>query len=254
MSIIINGKVYTGNVTVVNGRVINSNTSDNFKEFNEIKRTLSNGICNITIESDVNVNICASDTNEIVAHLHGSCASDIDINLTMKISFKEVKICAQSNSDNNTNMSIISDSCIIINSSTSFCANDLTLDVKLPIKEFEKLFVESKNSNINILSSVKANTIEVNSKNGNIDVSAIFKNLNIDCKNGNIDIDSEAHSDVNLNLSSKNGNINTVIENIGISSISVVSKNGNCKNNPRLKGAYIASGCITSKNGNIRFR
>lgn len=256
--VIINGKVYHGNVTIVNGRVIDGNScgDSSNKKFDETKKESATGINQITINSDINVKVSACNTNDVTAHLHGSAITDGDLKLSVARFGDEIQVSVKSEetSISYSNMSIISKSSVVINNFTFGSNSGLALDVQIPMKAFEKLSVESKNANIDVKSSVNANTITVDSKNGNIDLSAMFQILNLNCKNGNVNVDSEATCNVRLNVSSKNGNVDVTLGNIGISKVSVDSKNGSYKNNPRLKGIYTASGYITSKNGNTRFR
>lgn len=261
--VIINGKVYGDNVTIVNGRVITGKPCDDSacKKFDETKKESANGVNRITIDSNVNVKVSTCDTNEITAHLHGSAIMDNDLELSVTKRGDEIRVSVEtdgvSNSYNNMSIisgnSIISQSAVVINNFGSGSNGGLMLDVQIPAKAFEEISVESTDANIDVSSSVNANSITAESKNGNIDVSATFQNLTVECKSGNVDVDSEAHCNVKLNVTSKNGNVDVTIGNIGTSNVSVASKNGNCKNNPKLRGIYTVSGCVTSKNGNAKF-
>ncbi len=252
----INGKIYSGNVTIVNGQVISGDLYEDTssKKFDETKRESANGVKRITIESSVKVNVTACNTTkDITAHLHGSAITNGDIKLSMIKNGDEVYLSAETvgNSINYNNMSIFGESSIVINRSSY--GSGLVLDIQIPNKPLEKISVECKNSSINIQSPVTANTITVNSKSGNVNVSAIFQALTVDCKNGNIKVQSEAYCDVILNIASKNGNADVSIGDIANSKVSVDSKNGSCKNSPSLNGRYTASGNVTSKNGNVKF-
>lgn len=257
---VINGKVYKGNVTIVNGRVIGEDSCNDSgkKEFDETKVESANGISRITVDSNINVIVSASNTSDVVAHMHGSAITDDNLNFSMQKLDNEIKISvvAADSSSGCNNVSIVSIGAF--NCSFSNCSfaeySDLVLAIQIPSREFENLSVESKNGNIEITSSVKANTISVESKNGNIDVSSCFQTLNVEAKNGNVAIDSEATCNVSLAVVTKNGNVNVSLGNIGTSEVSVNSKNGNCINSPRLGGKYAVFGYITSKNGNARFR
>lgn len=254
---IINGKVYYGNVTIVNGQVISGETSNDTssKKFDKTKKESANGINRISINSAlVAVKVSACSANEITAHLHGSAIMDSDITLSLTKVNDEVKISVIPNGASNCNtMSVIMGNSVVLNNINSCGSNDLTIDVIIPSKVFEKLYIQSENSNIDVSASVNAKNIELYNKNGNIDVDASFQSLNIDCKNGNINVDSEATCDVRLDIYSKNGNADVFISNIGVSTVSVDSKNGNSKNTPRLKGSFTAIGYVTSKNGNANF-
>lgn len=235
---IINGKVYRGNVTIVNGWVISGDSYNDSvsKKFDETKKESANGVDRITIDSDVNVKVSACNKSDVIAHLHGSAILDGELDFSLTRVGDEIRVSVKSNG------------------SYLISCSSLTIDVQIPARAFEKLYVESKNADIDVASSVSANTITVDNKNGNIDVSAIFQALNLECKNGNVDVNSEARCDVRLDVTSKNGNVDVSLGNIGTSKVSVDSKNGGCKNNPRLSGKYTASGYIISKNGNARFQ
>lgn len=255
--IIINGNVYHNNGTIVNERVISGDSCDDSacKKFDETKKESANGVNRITVDSDVNVKVSACNTNDVTAHLHGSAIMDGDLELSVTRVDDEIRVSVQGKSSSITcnSMLIISVSSVVINNFSSGSTGGLTLDVQIPARAFDKLSLESKNANIDVASSVNANTITAYNKNGNIDVSATFQVLNAECKNGNIDVDAEARSDVKLDVTSKNGNVDVSLGNIGTSRVSVDSKNGSCKNNPRLRGSYTATGYITSKNGNAKF-
>lgn len=256
---IINGKVYKGNVTIVNGRVIGEETcNDSKKEFDETKVESANGVNRITIDSNINVTVSASNNSDVVAHMYGATITDDNLSLSMQRLENEIgiSVVAANSSSGCSNMSIVSIGAI--NSTISECSfvedNSLVLSVQIPSRAFEKLSVESKNGSIEITSSVKANTISVESKNGNIDVSSNFQTLNVEAKNGNVTIDSEATCNVGLGVVTKNGNVSVSLGNIRTSEVSVNSKNGNCINSPRLGGKHTVFGYITSKNGNASFR
>lgn len=256
--VIINGKVYDDNVTIVNGRVINGNSCDDSacKKFDETKKESANGVNRITIDSNVNVKVSACDTNEITAHLHSSAIMDSDLELSVTRRGDEIRVSTETAGVSNSynNMSIISgNSTVVINNFSTGSNGGLTLDIQIPTKAFERISAEITNANIDVSSSVNANSITVESKNGNVDVSATFKTLTIECQNGNVDVDSEAYCNIKLNVTSNNGNVDVTIGNIGTSNVSVDSKNGRCKNNPKLIGVYTVYGYITSKNGNAKF-
>lgn len=255
--IIISGKKYGSDVTIVNKRIVTGKHCDTSfcRKFNKIEKQLTDGVNRITINSNVNLNVklFACDTNEMSAHLHGSAIIDSSLELSVTRHSDEIRVSAETDCILNSynNMPINSQCTVAINSLGS--NESLVLDVQIPIRVFKKISVESTCANINVDSSVIANSITVENKNGNISVSAIFQDLTIECKNGNVDIGSEACCNVNLNVISKNGNIDVTIENIGTSYISLKSENGRCKNNPKLRGVYTVSGYIISQNGNVKF-
>lgn len=256
---IINGKVYHGNITIVNGRVIEGISCDNIprKMFDETKSESASGVKRIIIVSDVDVKVSTSNQNEVTAHLHGEANTDVDLKPYLTRLGDEIRISVESEEDSNIHrtISMISVGSVMINeSSFSSYSDNLTLDVQIPTKVFEELSVEGKNANIDVYSSVNANNIALFNKNGNSHVLATFQVLSIHSKNGNVKVNSEAHCDVGLNITNKNGNVDVTIGNIATSEIVAESKNGNCHNNPRLKGRYTLFGNVKSKNGNVRIR
>ena len=131
--------------------------------------------------------------------------------------------------------------------------NDLIMEVQISAKAFKTISVEGTDAKINIASSVIANSIAAKSENGNIDVTGTFQYLTIESMNGNVKVASNARCNVNLNVKSRNGNVDVTIGRIGASEVFVTSKNGKCKNNPKMNFIYSVSGCIKSKNGNVKF-
>ena len=94
----INGKIYSGNVTIVNGQVISGDLYEDTssKKFDETKRESANGVKRITIESSVKVNVTACNTTkDITAHLHGSAITNGDIKLSMIKNGDEVYLSAE---------------------------------------------------------------------------------------------------------------------------------------------------------------
>lgn len=276
---IINGKIYGDNVTIVNGRVINRDDDSAYKKFDEIKKVSAREINNITINSNVNVKISASETNEVTAHLHGSAIMNSELKFSVIKLGDKIQVCVETEGNLNSSSSMTTISIgtiffkntVVMNNGGIISGEGLVLDIKIPVKAFKKICVESRDGNIDIAASVNADTILIESENGNVDVSASLnaltienKNgsvdvsaslnaLTIECKNGNIDVDLDVNSNVTLNVNSKNGNVDVAIGNIRTCNVWIDSKNGKCKNNPKLRGQYTVSGYVTSKNGNVKF-
>ncbi len=246
------------------------------KKFDEIKKKTANGVKRITIDSNVNVKVSASNTNEVTAHLHGSIISDQNLNFSVEKQRNEILVSVKSKgtSISSRYMSVASGCSVVINNCSVGGKGGLTLDIQIPDKTFEKLSIEVKYGNIDINSYVRASAITVDSKYGNInigsdvnadiinidnahgsiDLSSTFQTLGINCQHGSIDVDSEACSDVRLDITCQYGNADVTLGNIGNSKVSVNTKYGNCKNNPKLKGIYTASGYIEVRYGNAKFR
>lgn len=252
MSIIINGKEFHGNVTIVNGRVIEEDSFEGSKtkKIDETKRKKADGVRNIYITSNIDVRISASETNFVTAHMYGEAVMNGGFKLFVKQILDEIQISVEP--EDSANRSIVLGSSIIIKNCNVLNNNRLILDVQIPEKEFEKIFIHTVNSEIDVETSVKARAITATSKNGDINVSARFFHLDIECTNGNVDVNAKAHNDIYANIVSTNGNIDLELTNIGVSDISPYSMNGSIKNRAKREGTYTASGYVSSLNGNIR--
>ena len=254
--IIMNGKIYYGNIIIANGRVIGIPCDlSGMKEFDEIQSESVDSIRRVTINSDVNVKVSACSSKNISAHLHGAAITDGDIALSISRLGGEIRVWANLISNDTSVINCIDSSSISIKNPILVDADvGLTLDVEIPIDFYGKLSIESENACVDVMSAVYAQDIKIEGKNGNISLSASFQNLNIYCKNGNVDVDSDAKCDITLNITCKNGNTNVAIGNLSKSDLVVNTENGRSKNTPLLGGKYTVSGFISCKNGNAKFR
>lgn len=253
--IIINQQTCRESVTIVNGRVVaGEGANDDCRtQFDKRETADCNGIKKIDIRSNVIVKIQAERARkDIEAHLHGNINKKAEPKFFVTRNGDKLLIAVESSAANSSgNVFGDSDIQIVINNSGN---EGLILDILIPSCVFEEIVIDNKSTDINVMDTVNAERISINSSNGDVDVSATFQQLCIDQKNGNIDVDSKALSDVKLDITSRNGNIDVSIDNIGKAQVLVESKNGICRNRPRLKGQYTACGNIVSKNGNLRFK
>ena len=246
------------------------------KKFDKTKKATANGVNRITIDSNVNVNLFASNTNDITAHLYGEVAIDCEPKFCIEQHDDEIFISVKSNgtSIHSNSICVAYASSAVVNNYSIVGNSGLTLDVEIPSKTFEKLSIGAKHANISISSIVTANAIVIDQKHGDInvtsnvtagiisvtnahgdvDLSATFHTLQIDCKHGDIDVDSVACSDTKLAIACRHGDVHVTLDNIRNSTVSVDTKHGSYKNNPKLKGMFNASGSITVKHGNAKFR
>lgn len=202
---------------IVNGKVINgSNNNPTSKKFNKTKREASQGVNCISIDSNIiNVNVSTTDTDYIIAHLHGSAITDNDIDLSVTRDNNNIKISAQFEPNYvSTNFGFSSTTVVNMNNSEG-----LILDVKIPYKVFNGFHFQSSNANIAIDSSVKFNSVIVNTKDGKVDLSAAFQYALIDSHNGDITINSESRCDtINVKTHNAKTNISTPFNNLYITS------------------------------------
>ena len=253
---------YNKSKVIINSKVIKGNSNAEVKKFNEMLTKSSSGISNIYIQSDVVVNLKATNTNDITAYLHGEAICngiDFDITSTMN----SVTISTKFNSNPivlNGNVNNISCSNVIINGSSisigGCISSNLVLDIEIPMKLFESIRMQTHNASIKIDNSISVNLISVSCHNGKIEIFSPFEQLSINTHNGSIFINSYAETNPTLNISAHNGSINIKLPNVDTSKIYTKTINGSCSNSLRMNKSlnceYIASGSITTHNGSIR--
>ena len=244
---------------IINGKVIKGSSNAEVKKFNEMLAKSSSGISNIYIQSDVVVNLKATNTNDITAYLHGEAiCNDIDFDITstmdmVTISAKFDSIVLNGNTNN------FSCSNIVINGSSMSiigCASsNLVLDIEIPMKLFESIHMQTHNASIKISNYISVNLISVSCHNGKIEIFSLFERLDIHTHNGSIFVDSYVKTNPKLNISAHNCSINVNLPNVDTSRIHTKTINGSCSNSLRssksLNCRYIASGFITTHNGSI---
>jgi len=234
--IIINGKVI-GQI-ISNGRAVTTNLTDT-KTVDVTKTETAYSTLSLNISSQLaNINISTWDNDNVQARLHGNISKGQNISLNMSKAYKKIKI------------SVDIDAC-----SDAFCiANNLELDIQVPLKLFEEVIIKSHNGNIS-LKSLSTSIVAASCNNGNISCYILPKNLFLSTKNGNVILKATAVKDSNLELNSKNGNISVKLNNISRSTVDVSSPNGlhtmSCSHSKA--GLYAVSGNVSTKNGNISF-
>ena len=231
------------------------NYNEKSKKISETKKVCADKINSIRIHSDISdIKISACNTNQITATLNGKVITNREIDFYVIQIKDEIRICVnldESEKSNNINISNCNAK-IVINCNV-IKTEGLTLDVKIPYKKFELLYIISKNGEVDVTSNVNVKKLDIYDKNGDTKVEAILKSLSIECKNGSIKVDTEAKDNVDLNICSKNGDVDVRISNIGKANVDIYTKNGTSKNKHKLDGSYTATGSISSKNGDVRF-
>ena len=244
---IINGKYYSNNVTIINGQVIEDSSCADAKNIDELKKESVKGIKRIYINTkNVAVNVLPCDSKEITAHLHGSIITNGEIKFSVERKKDEIYISVIEVLGS-ANMSIFYNT--IVKQSL-----ELVLDVMIPSITVEYLRLQSLNGSLNVGELVCANKISINNINGDSVSNGNCKQLEIGSKNGGIKIVVDAKKDINLDIFNTNGKIEVRLSNIAVFNAILDSKNGNVKNKAQLDGKYKVTGRITSQNGNIKIK
>ncbi|MBQ8043640.1 MAG: DUF4097 family beta strand repeat protein [Clostridia bacterium] len=234
---------------IINGKVIrgDDNTSKPFDEKQEILATDATRINIISHMADIRIS--PYDGNCVIAHLHGRVNDEKDSSLQVTKNHNEITVSVITK-----NNSYVISSTVICGNSSICIGSSLSLDILIPFTTFEKLNVQSENSDVNISSNVRATELCVASKNGDINVEASCEFFEIQSENGDIDVDATVHCNAVLAIETKNGDVLVHLDNIKTSDVSVTSQNGSIKNRPKLSGTYNVTGYIRSKNGDVKFK
>ena len=147
----INGIIITGNarvgnnIVIINGNVVSGNSSYQTQKIDERKFQSAENVESISVHSSVcNVNIFATDSPRIEAHLHGEASIDGKVDFDVNHHNKRLEIDLEY---------------------TGACFNGaLSLDIAVPYKTFEMLSVQSASADITLDESVSARFINLNTK------------------------------------------------------------------------------------------
>ncbi len=227
-----------GNVSgkvIINGKDITDGIfpNENCKTIDDTKEELANNIKCIKINSFINVNVTAEDTNKIVAHLQGTVSDDAKIELSLIKSNNELLVLVENVGGNIIYMM------------------NMSLDIKLPTKTFEKIKMYSENGNFKVAPNVKAESISVETENGKTNLKGIAQQIEVKSENGNINITSTQKCR-SINVITENGKVKlyTLAEEMNLT-----SENGDIyvASDFLKAGEKIKKAMLKSSNGKIDF-
>jgi len=238
----INGIIITGNarvgnnIVIINGNVVSGNSSYQTQKIDERKFQSAENVESISVHSSVcNVNIFATDSPRIEAHLHGEASIDGKVDFDVNHHNKRLEIDLEY---------------------TGACFNGaLSLDIAVPYKTFEMLSVQSASADITLDESVSARFIKLNTKSGNLEINSKFQRLEASTASGDIDLCTYANEDINIDISSMSGNIEVEIENARNMNVSAQTMSGHVRkrNKPTATGHNV-HGKISTMSGTIIIR
>lgn len=232
----INGKSFTGNcVTIINGRVISGGETGKLQKFDEIKTEDCSNIDKIAIESTIgDVNISASNSSKVEAHLHGNAIVDEDVNFDVRVVNRELRITLQ-----------YTGSCF---------SENLKLDITVPQKTFKAISAKSSSADITLNEGVSADCLKLKSQSGDLEVNATVNNVSASTMSGDVELCIDAKQDINVNISTMSGDVSAEFNNIAHINLSTSSMSGNVKNHHYGVKGYTADVDISTMSGDIRIR
>lgn len=233
----INGRVFPGNnLKIVNGRIISSGGGTvRFQKFDERKVADCSNIDTIAIESSVvNINVSASNSSKVEAHLYGEANIDGDITLDVHIINRELRIAV-----------LFTGNCF---------GGNLRLDVTIPRKTFKVISANSSSAGITLNAGVLTNYLKVKTKSGDLETNATVNAVFVSTRSGDVELCIDATQDINVYVSTMSGDVSAEFNNIGHINLSTSSMSGNVRNRHKGIRGYNADVEISTRSGDIRIR
>ncbi len=235
--IIINGKVFTGNIRIINGRVVgDTERSGKTQQFDETRREDSSNIERITINTEtVDVSLTPSDASEIVARMHGTAELDGSVNFDFRTVNRELMITQDF--------------------SGSFFEDKLKIDISIPRKTFKAISMETQTGDLTLAEGISVESLKVKTQTGDIECKASLNDISINTQTGDVNLCINATTDIYFDVNTQAGNVSANFKNIAQLYIRAKSTIGNVRNrhSPTPYG-HSATGRIHSQTGNIRVR
>ena len=226
------GSNISGDVIIVNGKVINGDDSNSYRKFDEKKSKDCTNIDIITIYSTfAGINISSSDSSEAVAHVYGEGSIDGDINFNVSANGRELKISLDMDNE-------------------SFSGN-LHFDVTIPKKIFNLISISSLSAKITLDDQVSAKALKINSSTGAVNSKANAQNYNVTTVSGAIKLSINAKQDINANISSTTGAVTAELINISHANLLASSVFGKVMNYHKGTTGYTASINVSTMSGRI---
>ena len=236
--IIINGKVYGKNVTIINGRIVNDEKADCKNNIDETK-IVNGNVKDIFVQSGIaNINIIPTEKDSIAAHLYGNCESSKSL---PKLNIRE-----------SIQKSVMID--IVFERSTMF-TGFITLDIELPIKSYDNITVSSNTADISIDKDIKCNSLQIKTMSGDAKVYTSCADITINIMSGDIDLDLDAKEVTSIKLKTMSGDIDLKLNNVTKVNLSTTTMSGDIKNKfDGIKDGFIVTTDISTMSGDIKIR
>lgn len=213
----------------INGRDI---TSEECRKIDERKTISAIDIENILIHTQLtDINIVEADSYVIEVHLYGRTSEQDEISfINVTASKKELEITLD-----------------------EYATGNLTLEVKLPKKTFQKVEVTSRKGNIFICECIATNKLDTETVSGDINVKCTFTHILAITSNGDINVSTRAEKDIiNACIQSKSGDIEAQFKNVGNMELTMQTMSGHAKNcRTGKEGIYSANVNLITMSGDI---
>lgn len=229
INININGSV------IINGKVINGQNTGNYRKIDETRLEYYCNVENINIDSTIaDVNVSTSNIEKISVRLHGEANLTGDVKLDVQNRSKTIYVS--------------------VKNTGSFSNSNLKLDIVLPYKLFNEIYVNTMSADVIIDEGVCVNYIKVNSKSGDFASNIAFKRAEVNTMSGDIEIEINAKEDIFAELSTKSGDVNLDLKNIRYVNLLGKSMSGTVRNKHENSKGYIANLQVSTMSGDIMIK
>ncbi len=272
-----NGNVFSGSQVIINGRVINGGETVKLKKYDEKKSEEVKGdMKKLSIESTfADVNIYASKSSKVEAHLYGEASLDRDIKIDVQCKGNEILVVTKYNGNCYGGKLYLDitmpyktfKEIVTIGSSADITLNDGISTERIKIRTSsgdvilnqgvwaKNIKVQTSSGDVKLNEGVSAQYIEVKTSSGDIETNAIFTTADISATRGDINLYIDADNDIDVDVSATSGDISAKFDNIGHINLSTRAMSGDVKT--RHKGGnfgYTANVEISTMSGDIKIK
>lgn len=208
-SINIVGNISNSNISIDSGKV----TCGKIRSFNK-DLTFDKNIEQIVIDSDVNVNISASNSSKATVHFYGQAGiAEEDIWFDARIANNELRVKLK-----------FVDTCY---------DNNLKLNVSVPYKTFKAITIDTSDADVTLHEGVS------------------MEYLYVKTISGDVKLHIYARKDITVNAATLSGSVSAELNNVNSVNLSTHSLFGTTKNSHKSGSGYMANVDISTTSGDI---
>ncbi len=221
---------------LLNERTMKIKGSGRMKEIEERKYKDGTGIKLMTVDSAIaDVNIVASNSSKIEAHLYGRLDEEDDVEFEIDtVNVFEVRIRLKF---------------------TGCCYySKLKLDITVPHKMFRVINVKSLSADITLDKEISAEFLKVRTKFGSVEVIAKLAEMDITTTSGDVELCIDATKNIKIKVTTTTGDVSMEFHNIGSINLSEKTKKRAVKNRHKGGVGHTAYVDVSTLCGDVRIR
>lgn len=205
--------------------------------FDEKKTENCSAVNRVIITSTfADVNVSISNTSETEVHLYGEAILDGELKFEVRVINRELRITVYS---------------------TGNCFNgNLQMDVIIPQKTYEVIYIKGASADIILNEGVITNHLKVNTQSGDVESAASVNVASVATMSGDVELYIAATRDISVEASSMSGDVSAMFDNIEYLNLSVSSMSGELSNQHRGRrsNGFVADVEICTMSGDITIR